>query len=208
VQGILISAFVGATLTACSAPPAPKDPVDISIEPTAEEDDDAPPGEDGEPAPPEQDPEQLEALGGLSVDDIGDSVSAEGLPTRGVSSSGAGIGALQGPGIRGGTVGRLRTGSGSGHSSVIRRVIRGQSQRVKQCYEQSLKRDGPGVQGKLVVKFTIAPDGSVSAAKADPGLSSTLDACVVGAIRGATFPAPPNGQPSRVSYPFIFTPAP
>lgn len=197
---IVFSAFISATLFACSQPPPPKDPVDVSVEPT-DENEVAPPAEPASDEPESEEPAEEESddeLGVMWGDSIGDTSGAGGLGLSGTGRGGGGTGI--------GTISRIVPAHGLGgnnYSSVVNRVIRQQSSKVKSCYEQALKRDGPGTGGRLVVKFTIAPDGTVASAKADPGITAQLDACVVAAIRGAQFPAPPKGQPTMVSYPFI-----
>lgn len=187
------------------APPPPQTPADRAIEPT-DSDEPAPvpppaPPEPEQPAKEEAPEEETDGpRGDIWGDPTGDNPGAGGLGLHGTGEGGGGRGV--------GTLGRIVPGrdvglGGSGYSNEINRVIRQHSPEVRSCYEQSLKRDGPSTGGRLVLEFTIAPDGSVASAKANPGITPPLDACVVGVIRGAQFPAPPKGQPTMVSYPFI-----
>jgi RNA polymerase sigma-70 factor (ECF subfamily) len=83
---------------------------------------------------------------------------------------------------------------------------------LRECYENALVSQ-PGLQGKLVVKFTIVGDPSVGGlvgestiAEADPGLSNpAFQECVQETMYGARFTPPPAGGEVKVTYPFTFT---
>lgn len=205
---IFISACACVGLLACSAPPPPKDPVDISIEP-AEEDAPRPTAEEEpevEPLPDEPPEDELEAGGTMGGDSIGESVGAGGLGLvgRGGSAVVSGYGRVGRPPLRGITVqgGAVTSTGSSGYRNDIRRVIGSKSRRVKYCYARAMQRN-PNLQGRVVVHFTIAADGSVARAHVTSGVGAKLDACVVAAVRGAVFPPPPKGQLTKVSYPFV-----
>jgi hypothetical protein len=90
---------------------------------------------------------------------------------------------------------------------VIRRVVQRHLPRIRLCYENGLKKN-PDLKGKVVVKFVIGRDGSVSTASGagsdmpDVGVVS----CVVTAVRGMSFPQPEGGIVT-VTYPFSFASA-
>lgn len=91
--------------------------------------------------------------------------------------------------------------------SVIDGVIRADLQGIRRCYDRALRAD-PILTGHLVVKFTIAKDGSVVAAAAK---KSTLydpdtEACVVERFLGLHFPEPAGDGIVIVSYSFLFSP--
>jgi TonB family protein len=91
---------------------------------------------------------------------------------------------------------------------IIRRIVRRNINQVRYCYQNALVRR-PGLEGRLVTQFTIAPTGQVLAAVVQ---SSTLkevsvEACVVNAIKRWAFPGPSGGGLAMVSYPFTFAPA-
>jgi len=90
---------------------------------------------------------------------------------------------------------------------VIPRIIRTHFDEVKSCYDQELYRQ-PTLAGRILVQFTIAPSGKVSAASV---LQSTLgnayvESCVVAAVRRWEFPKPLDHLPVTFSYPFILSP--
>jgi hypothetical protein len=79
---------------------------------------------------------------------------------------------------------------------------------VKKCYESSLALS-PALQGKVVVKFVIAADGSVSSSEIK---SSTLNGvgvdsfqqCLLGVFSRLRFPKPAGGGIVIVNYPLVF----
>ncbi|WP_438031906.1 AgmX/PglI C-terminal domain-containing protein [Sorangium sp. So ce204] len=89
---------------------------------------------------------------------------------------------------------------------VIQRIVRQSFGRFRLCYEQGLQRDA-GLQGRVVVRFTIDPRGALVNAR--DGGSDLPDAatvsCVVRAFRDLTFPAPEGGS-ADVVYPILFAP--
>jgi len=100
------------------------------------------------------------------------------------------------------------TSNGGLDKEIIRRIVRRHLNQVKYCYEQGLARQ-PKLDGRVVVKFTIAGTGQVLASFIQ---SSTLNApavemCVANAVKRWEFPAPEKGGIAFVSYPFQFSPA-
>jgi len=87
----------------------------------------------------------------------------------------------------------------------IQRVIRGQQPAYRACYERGLAAN-PDLTGKVKLALTIAPDGSVSDARApDSDLADpAVVACVVGAVRTLRFG---TGAATSVTYPLLFVPA-
>jgi hypothetical protein len=83
----------------------------------------------------------------------------------------------------------------------------GQSRAFRRCYELRLLHD-PTLQGRLLIDFTIQPDGS--AAELHTAVNTLSDpevaGCVEEQIRGLTFPRPADKQPIPISYPFTFSP--
>ena len=75
---------------------------------------------------------------------------------------------------------------------------------VRFCYEQALARE-PDLAGRTIVKFGIAPTGTVQyAAVADSNLGASVDQCVAQAVRRWQFPREPGGGLVMVGYPFVF----
>jgi TonB family protein len=100
------------------------------------------------------------------------------------------------------------TGSikGSADKEVVRRVVRQHIAEVKACYERELP-EHPGLEGRVVVKFTIGAKGQVVSSVLE---SSTLgvpraENCIVEVVLSWEFPEPTGGE-ALVSYPFTFTP--
>jgi TonB family protein len=96
--------------------------------------------------------------------------------------------------------------SGSLASDVIRRIVRRHNAQIRSCYEKELTR-APALKGKIVVKFVVGGNGTVSQAavgSSDMG-SAVVEACVVSQVKTWAFPSPEGGGSVVVSYPFNFT---
>ncbi len=76
---------------------------------------------------------------------------------------------------------------------------------VRGCYQRELGRN-PGLAGKVIVKFVIATDGSVSSAETKSSTlgSPAVEACVNSKFMKFAFPKPKGGGVVIVSYPFVF----
>ena len=89
---------------------------------------------------------------------------------------------------------------------IIARVIREHRREIRSCYESELQQN-PDLSGRVIVRFTISPDGSVASAsieESDIG-SSAVEDCVTRRVQRWRFPEPRGGGVVRVSYPFVFT---
>lgn len=91
--------------------------------------------------------------------------------------------------------------------SLIDVVIKKNIRAIRECYAAELVNT-PNLSGKVVVKFVIAADGSVSRASTK---SSTLDrpsveGCINEQFMRFQFPEPSGGGIVIVSYPFLFSP--
>lgn len=86
-------------------------------------------------------------------------------------------------------------------------VVRAHTGALRNCYERGLAAD-PTLAGKVVVKFVIAKDGTVSSAttKSSTLAAPAVEACLNEAFMGFGFDAPAGGGIVIVSYPFVFTP--
>lgn len=91
-------------------------------------------------------------------------------------------------------------------ASLIDEVIKRHLPQIKYCYSRALQRQ-TDLAGKVVVRFTIAKDGSVSSSsvKSSSMGSSEVETCVARRIGALTFPQPKGGI-VIVSYPFVFAP--
>jgi TonB family protein len=126
------------------------------------------------------------------------------------SSLGPGAGGLGLRGHGGGKPPTIRSGQPIiGHGplprDVIRRVIRTHLGEVRRCYEQQLVKR-PTLAGTVVVQFTVAADGTVSAARVSSSTiaSPAVGQCLVRRILSWAFPRPRGGGIVKVSYPFVF----
>ena len=85
--------------------------------------------------------------------------------------------------------------------------VRENSGDVRECYARRLQ-DRPTLQGKLVARFDIGPNGKVIGATADGIADRELQVCVVQVVRKWEFEKPQSGGKLHVAYPFKFEPQP
>ncbi len=89
---------------------------------------------------------------------------------------------------------------------TIQRVVRANFGRYRACYQSALAQN-PNLQGRVVVRFVIGRNGTVSSASGSGDLPNPgVISCVAGAFQGLSFP-PPDGGIVTVSYPLVFSPA-
>jgi hypothetical protein len=86
----------------------------------------------------------------------------------------------------------------------ITREIRARRKAIAACYERALKQK-PTLAGKLVIRFSIAAAGTVSAVDIDDDTlgAPEVGACVRGLVLRWRF-APPAEAPVELSFPFVF----
>lgn len=135
-----------------------------------------------------------------------------GLGTKGMGSGSSGYGKGGGDfGAKGeggiGTVGGDPIILGALDRSLIDEVIKRNMNQIRYCYQRELTKN-PALGGKIVIKFTIAKDGTVSAAstKTTTMNNASVESCIVGRFLRMQFPQPKGGGIVIVSYPFIFSP--
>jgi TonB family protein len=89
----------------------------------------------------------------------------------------------------------------------IRRVVRRRINQIKNCYELELQKHH-GLAGRVVVRFSVKPNGSVRAATVAGSTvgNETVEACMVAVVRRWRFPEIPERGGAVVSYPFVLTP--
>ena len=89
--------------------------------------------------------------------------------------------------------------------SLIDAVLKRNMSQIRYCYQRELTNN-PKLTGKIVVKFTIAADGTVSRAgiKSSSMGSKNVENCITGRFKRLKFPQPRGGI-VIVSYPFIFS---
>jgi TonB family protein len=87
--------------------------------------------------------------------------------------------------------------------SVVREVVRGHIEEVRDCYNAELVEDGT-IEGRSVVTFAIEPDGSVHDARVpESTMPERFDACLSKAVQTWAFPT--SDAQTLVTYPFEFT---
>ena len=91
--------------------------------------------------------------------------------------------------------------------SLIDEVIKRNMNSIRYCYQRELTRN-PALGGKIVIKFVIAKDGSVSTAekKSSSMGNGSVEQCIVHRFMAMQFPEPKGGGIVIVSYPFMFSP--
>ena len=94
------------------------------------------------------------------------------------------------------------TVTGDLDKAIIHRYVRREQNKLSYCYEHELLAH-PTLQGDILVKFFIAPDGSVQASTGT-GFDTTVANCVADVVRAISFPAPKDGGGVTVNYPFHF----
>ncbi len=160
--------------------------------------------------------------GGLGLSGWGEGGGGmgEGIGLGNIGTIGHGAGTGSGMGIGSGH-GRLRgshrarapklragatTVSGRLPPEVIRRIVRQNHGRFRQCYEQGLGRN-PNLEGRVAVRFIIGRDGAVS--NVSNGGSDLPDSqvvsCVMRVYYRLSFPQPEGGIVTVV-YPLNFQP--
>jgi hypothetical protein len=128
-------------------------------------------------------------------------------PGGGGYGSGVGIGSYRRLAER---VPRIRSAqidlNGSLSKEVIRRIIARHTNEVRFCYESQLLTQ-PDLQGRVAIKFVIAPTGAVMTAviaESDLG-NRKLESCIADSVRRMDFPAPEGGGVVIVTYPFVLS---
>jgi hypothetical protein len=91
----------------------------------------------------------------------------------------------------------------------IKAIVVAHRDEARACYDAALAAH-PGIQGDLVIQWTIDPKGAVTAVSADSSRSQIAEpsvlACVAKVIRKIQFAASPGGYETKASYPFNFKP--
>ncbi len=168
-------------------------------------------------------------VGGVIGSQYGNQYGSGGLGSRGSGLGGGGTGeGLGGLGTRGRGRGASGYGSGGGYfgrkssgtpgmstgdpiilgaldKSVIDRVIKQHLSQIRYCYQKELNKN-PGLYGKIVIKFVIGKDGTVSSAKTNSTSMNNpiVENCICQRFMRFQFPQPKGGGIVIVSYPFVF----
>jgi len=92
---------------------------------------------------------------------------------------------------------------------VINAVVQRHRAEIRACYDAALQRN-PNIRGKIVVAFTIQPNGVVSATSVKESAlgDGGLEGCILSRIRTWLFPKPEAPVVTEVAaYPFYLNPA-
>lgn len=94
-------------------------------------------------------------------------------------------------------------GPGGVSSPQIMKVVQAHLGEVKACVERQ-KLKNPALTGKLVLRWVVQPDGTVTAVatQTDTAGSPELSGCLIRLIRSWKFPV--STQPTTVTFPFTF----
>lgn len=97
---------------------------------------------------------------------------------------------------------------GSMDPDVIRRILLDHLPQFRYCYQKELERSGADLSGTVKLDFIIGSSGHVTQAGIDGSSSLPTDVkkCVVGVLRGITFPEPMGGGKVEVKQPMNFYP--
>jgi hypothetical protein len=165
-------------------------------------------------------PQSAASSGGPPADSSALAAADAGPPTTTTATLGAG-GDLQGAKLTQTTTVASTTGSSAPppkdpHShevgrgpADIRAIVIAHRDEARSCYDAALPAH-PGIQGDLVMQFTIDPKGNVAQISSDTSRSQILEptvvACVAKVIQKIQFAPSPGGYESKAFYPFNFKP--
>ncbi len=168
--------------------------------------------------------EQSAGAGGKGLKGVDVGGGGKTIGIDGPSTSGLGRG-HQGDGIGEGISGPGRLGQKGEHSvnivsenvqvlsglpkDVINEVVQRHRSEIRACYDAALQRN-PGLRGKVVVAFNIAPNGIVQSANVKESTigDSALGSCIIARVKSWIFPKPEAPVVTEVSaYPFYMNPA-
>lgn len=151
--------------------------------------------------------------GGGSASKEGPTFRLGGIGTRGKAG---GVGNFKdGTALAGGSVGtgNVMALSDDEETSIeggldrdaIAEVIKRNLGQIRYCYERQLSSN-PDLYGKVLVKFTIGADGTITTNRVDNTTlkSEMVEGCIMRRMAGWKFPLPKGGTQVRVTYPFLF----
>jgi len=171
---------------------------------------------------PRNEPLDGERGGGLGLTGVGKGGGGAGDGIGGVGTighgGGGGTGAGKGYGAGKGSLGGSTSAptvtpgkasvSGSISADIIRRIVRVHLPKIKCCSGKWLGKN-PSFAGKLNMKFTISPEGTVVQATDSGGTINDIEvvACAAKVFMDMGFPKPTGGGIVTVTYPIVFAPS-
>jgi hypothetical protein len=91
----------------------------------------------------------------------------------------------------------------------IRAIVLARRDEARACYDGAIK-DHPGIEGDLVIQWTIDPKGVVTQASVDPSRSQIVEpsviSCISEIIKKIQFAPSQGGFETKAYYPFNFHP--
>lgn len=91
----------------------------------------------------------------------------------------------------------------------IQAIILARRDQARKCYDDALKSH-PGIEGSLVIQWTIDPKGTVTKISVDQSRSAitepSVGACIIDIIKPIKFAEHPQGKETETYYPFDFHP--
>jgi hypothetical protein len=97
---------------------------------------------------------------------------------------------------------------GRGPADIRASVVAHRDQ-ARACYDKALA-EHPGIEGDLVIQWTIDPKGNVTQVSLDSARSQILEpsvaACIANVIKAIQFASSPGGYETKAFYPFNFHP--
>lgn len=156
----------------------------------------------------------LAAVGGIerSGRDWGNEGHGQGVVIstagRGGGRSASGMGGLAAGGTGNAGVGLIEEEgeiTGGLDREIIAQYIKSKLGQILYCYERQLSAN-PDLFGKVAVRFTIGPSGSVEQQLiGDTTLkNATVEGCILNRVAAWKFPSPQGGTRVLVTYPFLF----
>jgi hypothetical protein len=137
----------------------------------------------------------------VALPDSGDLQGAKLTETKTIASTAASAGPAPAKGPHGHEPGR--------GPDDIRAIVIARRDAARACYDAGLK-DHPGIEGDLVIAWTIDPKGNVTQAAIDSSRSQivepTVVACVSDIIKNVQFAPSPGGFETKAYAPFNFHP--
>lgn len=97
---------------------------------------------------------------------------------------------------------------GSMDPDVIRRILLDHLPQFRYCYQKELEKLGQEMSGVIKLDFSIGASGHVTQAGVDSssGLPTEVKKCVIGVLKGISFPEPMGGGTVEVKQPMNFYP--
>jgi hypothetical protein len=88
---------------------------------------------------------------------------------------------------------------------TVRNTMKDHSPEFRKCYDKSLKDKSAPTEGRVVLKFEVAPSGVVTGAEeAENTMSLAMGTCLLETAKKIKFPSFENDKPTLILYPLSF----